>query len=51
MTNVICESLKESYRVQEFMSSQIMETSEKYLPGLVLHAKGHTLGPSRQDDF
>lgn len=39
VTNVICESLKESYSVKYFLTSQTMETLEKYLTGLVLQAR------------
>lgn len=39
VTNVICESLKESYSVQDFLTSWTMETLEKYLAGLVLQAR------------
>jgi len=28
VTNVICESLKESYRVRDFLTCQTMETGE-----------------------
>lgn len=44
VTNVICESLKESYGVPDFLNLQTMEKpSAKF--------RGHTLGPARQDDF
>jgi hypothetical protein len=44
VTNVICESLKESYSVQGFLNSQTMEKAS-------VISKGHTLGPARQDDL
>ena len=39
MTKGICESVKERYSVQHFPTSRIMETSEKYLTGLVFVAR------------
>lgn len=40
VTNVICESLKESYIVQDFLSSQTMGNTSIVIKGL-----------ARQDDF